>query len=52
MQDFSGALRDLEAYLRATARTGTEAARTTQEAGHEQIWEHIKTLRRRVASLN
>ncbi len=52
MQDFSGALRDLEAYLRVTSRTGSEAGRAERQAEHEQIWEHIKTLRRRVASLN
>ena len=52
MQDFSGALRDLEAYLRVTSRTGSEAGRSERQAEHEQIWEHIKTLRRRVASLN
>jgi regulator of sirC expression with transglutaminase-like and TPR domain len=47
LDDFAGALRDLEAYLRATddaSREGTEERR--------QIWEHVSALRRRVASLN
>ena len=49
LKDFSGALRDLQAYLRLSA-----SASLDEEAreDHAQIWEHIKTLRRRVASLN
>lgn len=52
MQDFSSALRDLEAYLHLTSRTGDDAPPAERQAEHEQIWEHIKTLRRRVANLN
>jgi regulator of sirC expression with transglutaminase-like and TPR domain len=49
LKDFPAALRDLQAYLHLTsAATLDEAER--QE--HEQIWEHVKTLRKRVASLN
>ena len=50
LQDFSGALRDLEAYLQITSRSEAPAEGRHEE--HAQIWEHIKTLRRRVASLN
>ena len=59
MNDFSMALRDLEAYLRFTSRGETgPGAETEDEEGesgqgeHAQIWEHVKALRRRVASLN
>jgi regulator of sirC expression with transglutaminase-like and TPR domain len=49
LKDFSGALRDLQAYLKLTPRStlGEE-----EREDHERIWEHVKTLRRRVASLN
>jgi regulator of sirC expression with transglutaminase-like and TPR domain len=49
LKDFSGALRDLQAYLRLSSRTELD------EDGREeqtQIWEHVKALRKRVASLN
>ncbi len=49
LRDFSSALRDLQAYLlRATTVVADEDAREE----HAQIWEHVKALRRRVASLN
>jgi regulator of sirC expression with transglutaminase-like and TPR domain len=49
LKDFSGALRDLQRYLHLSA-----GATQDQEARDEQaqIWEHVKTLRKRVASLN
>jgi regulator of sirC expression with transglutaminase-like and TPR domain len=49
LKDFSAALRDLQTYLQLSS-----AARLDEEEReeHEQIWEHVKTLRRRVASLN
>jgi len=49
LKDFSGALRDLQAYLQLSA-----SSRLDEDAreDHAQIWEHVKTLRRRVASLN
>jgi regulator of sirC expression with transglutaminase-like and TPR domain len=61
LQDFAGALRDLEAYLRLLPRQSAprdeeiesdseESSSTTSE--HEQIWEHVKTLRKRVAGFN
>ena len=47
LDDFPAALRDLEEYLRLNswAEDGDRDER-------EQIWEHIKNLRRRVAGLN
>jgi regulator of sirC expression with transglutaminase-like and TPR domain len=49
LKDFSAALRDLQTYLQLSS-----AGRLDEEEReeHEQIWEHVKTLRRRVASLN
>jgi regulator of sirC expression with transglutaminase-like and TPR domain len=58
MEDFASALRDLEAYLRLMPRGDApdpehdhhdEDAPASESA---QIWEHVKTLRRRVAGFN
>jgi regulator of sirC expression with transglutaminase-like and TPR domain len=49
MNDFSAALRDLQQYLHFTS--GSEVDEEGR-SDHEQLWEHVKTLRRRVASLN
>jgi len=49
LKDFSSALRDLQAYLRLTSSAKVDAE---QREEHEQIWEHVKTLRKRMASLN
>ena len=59
MDDFASALRDLETYLRLMPREdapnpedgsdGDESETTSESA---QIWEHVKTLRRRVAGFN
>jgi regulator of sirC expression with transglutaminase-like and TPR domain len=49
MNDFAAALRDLQQYLHFTA--GSEVDEEGR-SDHEQLWEHVKTLRRRVASLN
>jgi regulator of sirC expression with transglutaminase-like and TPR domain len=49
MDDFAAALRDLETYLRLTPKT--EADEEAKQE-YEQIWEHVKNLRRRVASFN
>ena len=49
LNDFPSALRDLQKYLHLAART--EVADEDRDE-HEQIWEHVKSLRRRVASLN
>lgn len=67
LQDFSAALRDLEEYLRLVPKSGEigdadllaegpdgENADEGEERGDDtsQIWEHVKTLRRRVAGFN
>jgi regulator of sirC expression with transglutaminase-like and TPR domain len=65
LQDFAGALRDLEAYLRLLpkrSRPQTDspiavdadgnAVAGERDSEHEQIWEHVKTLRKRVAGFN
>lgn len=49
MNDFSHALRDLEGYLKL-ARLSEQDEDQKKET--EQVWEHVKTLRRRVAQLN
>ncbi|MGE0041021.1 MAG: SirB1 family protein [Vicinamibacterales bacterium] len=49
LQDFPAALRDLENYLEL-AKLGDAEEDERKETG--QIWEHVKTLRRRVAGLN
>lgn len=49
LNDFSGALRDLQSYLEVSSR------QTVDEEGRDEqarIWEHIKTIKRRVASFN
>lgn len=49
LNDLAGALRDLQTYLKLSSMSEMDAE-ARQE--HEQIWEHVKTLRRRVAALN
>lgn len=49
LNDMTGALRDLQTYLKLTSM-GEMDKETRQE--HQQIWEHVKTLRRRIAGLN
>jgi regulator of sirC expression with transglutaminase-like and TPR domain len=49
LNDISAALRDLQTYLKLASMG--EATEDTREE-HQQIWEHVKTLRRRVAGLN
>jgi regulator of sirC expression with transglutaminase-like and TPR domain len=49
LNDVTGALRDLQTYLKLSSMT--EMDREEREE-HDQIWEHVKTLRRRVAALN
>jgi regulator of sirC expression with transglutaminase-like and TPR domain len=46
LDDYPAALRDLETYLRLAPKPDDD---TTE---HEQIWEHVKALRRRVAMMN
>ena len=49
LNDFSGALRDLQRYLELAPRANLDDDERKQQA---QIWEHVKSLKRRVASLN
>ena len=46
LRDYSSALRDLEAWLAATAAQGDEIAEV------KEVWDHVKALRKRLASLN
>ena len=50
LNDFPAALRDLETYLRYTSRP--ESRESDASSDHVEVWEHVKALRRRVASLN
>ena len=71
LQDFAGALRDLESYLRLLPKPPTRGdslfetrdeehehaddqddPQRDDQSEHEQIWEHVKTLRKRVAGFN
>jgi regulator of sirC expression with transglutaminase-like and TPR domain len=49
LDDYPAALSDLEDYVRLNAWADDPAPDTDER---DQIWEHIKTLRRRVASMN
>jgi len=50
LDDYPAALSDLEDYVRLNAWADVAAEPDTEE--RDQIWEHIKALRRRVASMN
>jgi regulator of sirC expression with transglutaminase-like and TPR domain len=59
LQDFAAALRDLEAYLRLLPQQSHKAPEPDEEgpeasdvSENDQIWEHVKSLRRRVAGFN
>jgi regulator of sirC expression with transglutaminase-like and TPR domain len=49
LNDMTGALRDLQTYLKLSSLGELDKESREEQ---EQIWEHVKTLRRRVASLN
>ena len=49
MNDFPAALKDLEEYLKHSRMVDVDE---DQRKENEQVWEHVKALRRRVASLN
>jgi regulator of sirC expression with transglutaminase-like and TPR domain len=49
LNDVSGALRDLQTYLKLASMSELDK---DEREEHEQIWEHVKTLRRRMAALN
>ena len=56
LEDFSAALRDLEAYLRLVPKRsepeGGELEAGAQRDDDSALWEHVKTLRKRVAGFN
>jgi regulator of sirC expression with transglutaminase-like and TPR domain len=59
LEDFASALRDLEEYLRLSPQEEVEEADEEAEEAHEdsdeapaRLLDHVKALRRRVASLN
>jgi regulator of sirC expression with transglutaminase-like and TPR domain len=54
MQDLTAALRDLEACLRVASfpGTGQEGAAADEDNESARLWDHVKTLRRRIASFN
>jgi regulator of sirC expression with transglutaminase-like and TPR domain len=47
MREYAAALNDLETWLRLSPATGEEAGED-----RTQVWDHVKDLRRRLASLN
>jgi regulator of sirC expression with transglutaminase-like and TPR domain len=49
LNDYQAALRDLQHYLQLTPKSDLDEEQREEQA---TIWEHVKTLRRRVASLN
>ena len=49
LNDVTGALRDLQTYLKLA---GMSEVDKDERDEYELIWEHVKTLRRRVAALN
>jgi regulator of sirC expression with transglutaminase-like and TPR domain len=49
LNDVTSALRDLQTYLKLASMGEMDK---DQREEHQQIWEHVKTLRKRVASLN
>jgi len=49
MNDFPSALKDLEEYLKMSRLLEAD---DEQRKETEQVWEHVKALRRRVASMN
>lgn len=51
LRDYAGALRDLEAYLNGLQPTPHQVDDETRQE-FEQIWEHVKGIRKRLASFN
>jgi regulator of sirC expression with transglutaminase-like and TPR domain len=49
LNDVTAALRDLQTYLKLASMSDMDKEAREE---HQQIWEHVKTLRRRVAALN
>jgi regulator of sirC expression with transglutaminase-like and TPR domain len=51
LRDYAGALRDLESYLNGLSPTPQQVDDETRKE-LEQIWEHVKGIRKRLASFN
>jgi regulator of sirC expression with transglutaminase-like and TPR domain len=51
LQQFPAALRDLETYLLSVSRSGGASDEESRDE-YRQVWDHVKTLRRRVAGMN
>jgi regulator of sirC expression with transglutaminase-like and TPR domain len=49
LNDYAAALRDLQSYLNLSPKNEPDEDQRKEDA---EIWEHIKTLRRRLASMN
>jgi regulator of sirC expression with transglutaminase-like and TPR domain len=49
LNDLPSALRDLQSYLQLSRGVSLD---DDEREEHERIWEHVKTLKRRVASFN
>jgi regulator of sirC expression with transglutaminase-like and TPR domain len=49
LNDYSAALRDLQTYLNLSPKTAPDDDQRKEQG---EIWEHVKTLRRRLASMN
>ncbi|MEE2636406.1 MAG: transglutaminase-like domain-containing protein [Acidobacteriota bacterium] len=50
INDYAAALRDLEAYLKYSSRNKDNGEESKEE--RNEIWGHVKALRRRIANLN
>jgi regulator of sirC expression with transglutaminase-like and TPR domain len=48
LQEYGSALRDLEAFLKLSGVSGQDAGQDDVK----EVWDHVKALRRRLASLN
>jgi regulator of sirC expression with transglutaminase-like and TPR domain len=51
LRDLAGALRDLESYLHGLSPVPQQVDEETRKE-YEQIWEHVKAIKRRMASFN
>lgn len=51
LRDYAGALRDLEAYLNGLSPVPQQIDEDTRKE-YEQIWEHVKGIKKRLASFN
>jgi hypothetical protein len=52
LRDYAGALRDLESYLNGLSPALPHQTDEETRKEYEQIWEHVKGIRKRLASFN